>query len=603
MLQVLSSATRRHLAPFVAAALAVLIFVVDSFTSLGLAVAVFYVFVVLLSGRVLSRGGIVGVSMVCVGLTVLSFAIHLPELENSPSVAQFVASITAVAITTGLVLRARSAADELKWRAELLDVTRDAMFAIDLNDVITSWNRGAVNLYGWRAREAIGKVAASLLRTDLGLPRDAVIRSVLDTGHWDGEAIQTRKDGSRVTIDIRLALKRDSRGKPEAILESDTDITKRVQAEQGLRQSEALLAEAQKLSQTGSFAWSAATQRMVRWSAEMYRIFSCDPGQEPTAELMLQRAHQEDAALTGRLFEEASEAGKNWDFEQRLVMPDGSTRNVRVVAHTVEDPSGTVELVGAVMDVTKAKRAEVEVQRAQATLSHVARLTEMSQLSASIAHEINQPLTAIRTNGEVSLRLLDREVPDLPEVRNALADVVSNAERASAVIQRLRSLFSKAERKVEVLRVSDLINESISLLRRRLDERNARLHVDLASHQLTVSGDSVQLQQVMINLVANGLDASPPTDGMVPEITIRATQREPDEVMIEVVDSGVGLPSGGEERVFEMFYSTKSNGMGMGLGICRSIVERHGGRLWASRNRDKGTTFHLTLPSHHGGAS
>ena len=602
MLQALSSARQRHLAPFVAAALAVLIFVVDSFTSLGLAVAVFYVFVVLLSGKVLSRSGIVGVSMVCVGLTVLSFAIHLPELENSPSVAQFVASITAVAITTILVLRARSAADELKWRAELLDVTRDAMFAIDLNDVITSWNRGAEHLYGWSAREAIGKVAASLLRTDLGLPRNAVIRSVLDTGHWDGESIQTRKDGSRVTIDIRLALKRDSRGEAEAILESDTDITRRVQAEQDLRQSEALLVESQRLSQTGSFAWSA-TRRRLRWSAEMYRILGYDPGKEPTTELMLQRVHPKDLALTKGLFEKASEVGKNWDFEQRLVMPDDSIRQLRVVAHTVEDSPGTVELVGAIMDVTKAKRAEEEVQRAQATLARVARLTEMSQLSASIAHEINQPLAAIRTNGEVSLRLLDREVPDLPEVRNALADVVSNAERAGAVIQRLRSLFSKAEREVEVLRVSDLINESASLLRRRLEERNARLHLDLASDQLTVLGDSVQLQQVMINLVANGLDASCPTDGMAPEITIRATQREPDEVMIEVVDSGVGLPSGAEEKVFDMFYSTKPNGMGMGLGICRSIAERHGGRLWASRNRDKGTTFHLTLPSHHGGAS
>jgi PAS domain S-box-containing protein len=481
-------------------------------------------------------------------------------------------------------------------------VTRDAMFAIDLNDVITSWNRGAEHLYGWSAREAIGKAAASLLRTDLGLPRDAVIRSVLDTGHWDGEAIQTRKDGSSVTIDIRLALKRDSRGEPEAILESDTDITRRVQAEQSLRQSEALLVESQRLSQTGSFAWSA-TKHTLRWSAEMYRIFKYDPGNEPTTELMLQRVHPKDLALTKGLFDEASEVGRNWDFEQRLVMPDDSIRHLRVVAHTVEDSPGTVELVGAIMDVTNAKQAEEEVQRAQATLAHVARLTEMSQLSASIAHEINQPLAAIRTNGEVSLRLLDREVPDLPEVRNALADVVSNAERASAVIQRLRSLFSRTERKAEVLRVSDLINEAISLLRRRLDERNARLHVDLASDQLAVLGDSVQLQQVMINLVANGLDASPPTNGMGPEITIRAKQREPDEVMIEVVDSGNGLPSGAEEQIFDMFYSTKSNGMGMGLGICRSIVERYGGRLWASRNRDKGTTFHFTLPSHHGGAS
>ncbi|MCU1307723.1 MAG: sensor signal transduction histidine kinase [Acidobacteriaceae bacterium] len=360
-----------------------------------------------------------------------------------------------------------------------------------------------------------------------------------------------------------------------------------------LRRSEAYLAEAQRLSRTGSLGWRVSGGEII-WSEESFRIFQYDRTTTPTMELVLQRAHPEDAALVKQTIERASQDGKDFEHECRLLMPDGSVKHVRVVAHALSDETGSVEFVGAVMDVTVAKQAEEALRQAQADLEHVSLVTTMGELTASLAHEVNQPIAAAVTNANACLRWLTRERPDVEEARQSASRIVKDATRAGEIISRTRLLFEKRNWKRELMDVNEVIQEMIVLLRSEATRYNVSIRTELGADLPQVMADRVQLQQVMMNLIMNSIDAMGDVDG-TRELAIGSQRAEEEQLLVSVSDTGVGLPRQQADRIFNAFFTTKPHGTGMGLRICRSIVESHDGRLWAVDNSPRGASFYFTV--------
>jgi C4-dicarboxylate-specific signal transduction histidine kinase len=313
-------------------------------------------------------------------------------------------------------------------------------------------------------------------------------------------------------------------------------------------------------------------------------------------ELILQRTHPEDAALVKQTIERALQDGKDFDYEYRLVMPDGSIKYVHVVAHALSDESGSIDFVGAVMDVTERKRAEEALHQAQADLAHVNRVTTMGELTASLAHEINQPIAAAVTNANTCLRWLTRDQPDLEEARAAAMRIVKDGTRAGEITSRIRLLFKKGTPERELVDVNGVIREIIVLLRGEAMRYNISFRTELAEDLPQFMGDRVQLQQVMMNLIINSIDAMKDVDGRR-EVDIESQRAENEHILVSVSDTGVGLPPRQADQIFNAFFTTKPQGTGMGLSISRTIVESHGGRLWAADNSPRGASFRLSLPT------
>jgi signal transduction histidine kinase len=367
-----------------------------------------------------------------------------------------------------------------------------------------------------------------------------------------------------------------------------------------LQRSETYLAEAQQLSHTGSFGWKVATGEII-WSAESFRIFQLDPAKKPALELIFERTHPEDAPIVKQTIEAAALEAKDFHLEHRLLMPDGAVKHLEVVAHAGTDDAGKLEFVGAVMDITGRKQTEDSLHQAQANLAHIARLTTMGELTASIAHEVNQPLAAVVTNANACLRWLDREPPDLGEARDAIRRIIRDGNRGSEVIARIRALLKREPTPKERLDINELVRETIGLARVYL--QGAALQTDLSRARPVALADRVQIQQVVLNLMVNAMEAMKTVTDRPRRLSIQTADQEGNGILVAIQDSGTGLDPRQRERLFEAFYTTKPQGMGMGLAISRSIIEGHGGRLWAEPNNGPGATFKFTLPQAEGGAA
>ena len=389
-------------------------------------------------------------------------------------------------------------------------------------------------------------------------------------------------------------------GKPE-LVGAITDITERKRAEAALRQTEAYLEEAQRLSHTGSWAWNVARRENVHWSQEQYRLFGFDPQSDSLSfEAAYQRIHPEDQATFNKVLERAIRERSDFEVDFRTILPDGSTKYLHSVGHPVFSASGElVEFVGTGMDVTERRRAEEERERlrqVQADLAHINRATTMGELTASLAHEINQPITAAATDARTCLRWLAREQPDIGEARESAARMVNAVTRAADIISRLRQLFKKGAPQTNLVDVSEVIQEMVVLLRSEASRHSVSILTELSEDLPRVVADRVQLQQVLMNLMLNGIEAMQDTK-TERQLTIRSLMAEPGQLLISVTDTGVGVSPEQADQIFNAFFSTKAQGTGMGLSISRSIVESHGGRLWATSNSGRGATFSFTLPS------
>ena len=298
-----------------------------------------------------------------------------------------------------------------------------------------------------------------------------------------------------------------------------------------------------------------------------------------------------------------SGAISTFSMEKRYIRKGGSMVWVRLTVSLVRDGAGVpLHLISVAEDITAGKQAEAEISRQQAELAHLSRVTMLGELSGSMAHELNQPLTAILANAQAAQRFFNRDEPDLSQVREILGDIAAEGKRAGEVIRRLRLLLTKGEVKLQPLDVNSVILEVLTLLRSDMVRRGVSVRTQLARDLPSVRGDRVQLQQVLLNLVVNACDAMAGTAGHERQLTLATGLSADESVCISVADSGTGLSPHALERAFEPFYTTKAKGMGLGLAVCRTIVSSHGGKLWAANNPARGATFHCTLPVNGAGA-
>ncbi len=367
----------------------------------------------------------------------------------------------------------------------------------------------------------------------------------------------------------------------------------RKRAEETLRRSENYLAEAQRLTHTGSWVWQVAGGDALHLSDEWYRIYGFDPAEGmPAWEKRLLRVHPEDRAKWQGAIDRAIREKSDYEMEFRIFLPDGTVKYSRSIGHPVLNASGDlVQFAGISMDISASKRAE----EAQAEFARVSRVTTMGELTASLAHEVNQPIAAAVTDANTCLRWLMRDQPDLEEARAAASRIVKDATRAAEIVSRVRLLFRKGIPQRELVDVNELIQGLIVLLRSEASRYSIALRTELAVDLPQLMGDSVQLQQVMMNLILNSIDAMKDVDG-TRELVIKSERADNEQLMVSVSDTGTGLPPQQTDQIFNAFFTTKPDGTGMGLRISRSIVESHGGRLWASGNLPRGASFHFTLP-------
>jgi C4-dicarboxylate-specific signal transduction histidine kinase len=320
--------------------------------------------------------------------------------------------------------------------------------------------------------------------------------------------------------------------------------------------------------------------------------------------VFVDRVHPEDRAAFEEMLEKAVLDGSNFQYDFRIVTPDGATKYVHSLGHLAANGARNTEFIGTVMDVTERRMAEEALRSAVTDLERALRLSTMGQLTASIAHEINQPLAAIVTNANACLLWLEAQRLDLEEARQAATRIVRNGHRAGDIVRSIRALTRKSAPEMVSLDINDMIREVIALMRAEFHRHGVRIETSLSSNLGSVIGDRVQLQQVVLNLIMNGIEAMA-ADSIHRQrrLVIRSAIDGSGRLLVAVEDSGPGLDLAQTDRLFEAFFTTKPEGMGMGLSICRSIIDAHGGRLWASPNLPNGAVFQFTPPAAVGEAS
>jgi PAS domain S-box-containing protein len=341
-------------------------------------------------------------------------------------------------------------------------------------------------------------------------------------------------------------------------------------------------------------AINGAFQRMLGYTAE--ELHSLGPWDI---------SHEDDRDETQELLDDLMKGRRpDYHVEKRYRRKDGTVIWVRVSTAQALDPhSGLQGIPTIIEDVTERKHAETALHEVRAALVHTSRLTTMGTLSASIAHELNQPLAAIMTNANACARLLDHEPPDLVDCKDAIADIVHDAIRASEVIKRVRGLSKNAAPERAILDVNDAVQEVLALTRHELERHRIAIQTEFDGLLPAILADRIQLQQVILNLIMNGIDAMNEVSDRDRVLRVCSRQSDGDEVAVSVYDSGVGLRPDAAERIFETFFTTKPDGMGLGLAISNSIIEAHGGRLWAAPAATHGTVFSFALPIIHEGTA
>src|SRR6266404_4698694 len=410
------------------------------------------------------------------------------------------------------------------------------------------------------------------------------------------------EDGAVKHVDADILPVFSATGELAEIIATAVDVTERKRAEDTLRRGEAWLAQAQRLSHTGTWVLDGTTRHFLYWSDESYRIWGFDPLQgPPSRDDMWGRIHPDDRE---RLWEEVQGALREQrDFfeEFRILLPDGTVKYLEANTHHEFSPSGALrEVVCTNVDVTERKRAQDERERLrqlEADLAHMNRVSTMGELAASLSHEILHPIATSRNNARAGMRFLEMSPPNLSEVKEALGCVVRDADRAKDIVGRIRSQIKRAPPQKERFDLHEAINEVIVMVRSTIAKDAISVNTRLMDGLVPVQGDRVQLQQVLVNLILNAVEAMSSIEDGTRELSIRTEQSQTGSILVAVHDSGPGVDPVNLDRVFEPFYTTKTSGIGMGLSICQTIINGHGGRLWMSANEPRGAVFQFTLPA------
>jgi PAS domain S-box-containing protein len=389
----------------------------------------------------------------------------------------------------------------------------------------------------------------------------------------------------------------DASGKVVEVIGTVMDVTERKRVEDSLRRSESYLAEAQKLTHTGSWAWRLPDRKTVHLSEEWYRIYGFDPAEGPaTWEEHFARVHPEDCVKLKNTIERAIVEEIDYDLEFRILLPNGIAKWIHTVGHPVFSSAGdVVQFAGSSTDITQLKAAEQErekLSQLEADLAHIDRVSTLGEMAASLAHEIKQPIAAAITSANSCIEWLSHEPPNLDRARAAAARIDKYGNRAAEIIDRIRSFYKKSPPQRELVDVNGIIQEMLTLLKGEATRFSIGMRTDLSTDLPKIMVDRVQLQQVFMNLMLNGIEAMGASGG---ELTV-TSELQDGHLQFSVSDTGVGLPMEKMDQIFSAFFTTKPQGSGMGLAISRSIVESHGGQLWASANSGSGATFHFTLP-------
>jgi PAS domain S-box-containing protein len=469
--------------------------------------------------------------------------------------------------------------------------------------MVTMTMTGQVELFSRDILEYFGKTADELRNwamTDAVHPDDldrvvaAFTESVTTGTPYSIEHRCRRHDGAYRWFQVRALAVRDRQAQITGwyVVLVDIDDVKRAEAE--LRRAYDSFSDAQRLSKTGSFITDLVGDDH-NWSVEAYRIFEFDPATKVSVQRIRDIIHPDDLAAFESVIARGV-LGGDVNFAFRILTDLGAVKHVRGVAHFVEQIAGRPMFVGALQDVTESMVAEEALNRARAELARVARITSLSTLTASIAHEVNQPLSGIITNAATCLRMLDANPPNVDGARETARRTIRDGNRASDVITRLRILFSRKEFTPEPLDLNEATQEVIALSLSELQRNRVIVQTELAENLPAVRGDRVQLQQVILNLLRNASDAMAGVDDRQRQLTIRTEQDEEDLVRLSVHDVGVGIEAENVDKLFIAFYTTKIDGMGIGLSVSRSIIETHHGRLWAAPNEGPGATFSFAIP-------
>ncbi len=519
--------------------------------------------------------------------------------------------ITGAVLTFTNVTAFRASIDQAIYEREctkaILNTVADPLIVLSADQRIQSGNRAFYTMFGVSRDDTQGVPLYELGNGAFDLaPLRRQLRKMLAGSH----AFQPVEVDHVVTAKGKRTLIVDSHplsfpGHSERrVLVTFQDITARKQAEvakdlrseEELRRSEAFLAWGQRLSSTGSFSWKVATGE-IRWSEQLYRIYEVEIGAPVTLDVIRAGVHPEDLTLLEKMVEQARDGMNDLEWQYRLLMPDRSIKYLHTVAHATRDQDGQLEYIAAVQDVTARRVSEEALAKARSDLAKVARVTSLGVLTASIAHEVNQPLSGIITNAGTCLRMLDASPPNLEGARETARRTIRDGNRASDVITRLRALFSTEEFTLELLDLNEVTQEVVALSLSDLQRNRVALQSELAEDLPAITGDRIQLQQVILNLLRNASDAMVDVHDRPRHLLIRTEREDGDRVRVSVRDAGVGVDPQNMKKLLDAFYTTKSDGMGIGLSISRSIIERHHGRLWAEPNDGPGATFSFSIPS------
>lgn len=523
------------------------------------------------------------------------FAVHRREPVSPPAfehqLIERLSSIAGIAIERAQADIALQRSQAYLAEAQRLSLTGSFGWRVLSDEHV--WSNETFRIFGLDGTAAMSMPRIfELIHPDDRSLAEQVIAKAREGQDFDVEVRALLPDGTLKYLHVVGRAVHDQHGHWEHV-GAVQDVTEHRGTEAELRRANLQLTEAHRLSRTGSFTWDVLADRHT-WTEEIYRLFEFDPKAPVSIQKMLGLIHPEDLPAVQALLEGAAE-GVEFDLVFRVVPPGGEVKHARVVGRR----SGGVEqpvFMGALQDVTAGKLAEEALNSARSELAHVARIATLNTLTASIAHEVSQPISGILTNAHTCLRMLADDPPNTEGAAKTARRTLRDADRASEVIKRLRAMFGKKEPSIEIVDLNATAMEVIALSATELRRSRVVLKTHFSDGLPLISADRIQLQQVILNLLLNAADAMAEVEDRPRTLLVQTERCSDDKVQLFIRDAGVGVDPNALERLFEAFYTTKAHGMGVGLSISRKIVESHEGCLWAAANDGPGATFGFYVP-------